>query len=124
MDGGERGILSRRGDFINPKKKYCLSRESKQRPPVLKALYATDWGRWVRLVYNMMNSIPLSNDKILDLSKLKAFSDDILYEAQTMKFVSGGILSGKHLEHLVGKGENAGYQHFLLFPLCFQKKHL
>ena len=21
----------------------------------------------------------------------------------------------------MGKGENAGYQHFLLFPLCFQK---
>ena len=23
------------------------------------------------------------------------------------------------LENIVGKGENAGYQHFLLFPLCF-----
>ena len=22
-------------------------------------------------------------------------------------------------ENTVGKGENAGYQHFLLFPLCF-----
>ena len=22
---------------------------------------------------------------------------------------------------IVGKGENAGYQHFLLFPQCFQK---
>ena len=27
----------------------------------------------------------------------------------------------KRLENLVGKGENAGYQHFLLFPQCFQK---
>ena len=25
------------------------------------------------------------------------------------------------LEKLVGKGENAGYQHFLHFPQCFQK---
>ena len=25
------------------------------------------------------------------------------------------------VENIVGKGENAGYQHFLLFPLCFQK---
>ena len=23
-------------------------------------------------------------------------------------------------EKIVGKGENAGYQHFLLFPHCFQ----
>ena len=25
------------------------------------------------------------------------------------------------IENIVGKGENAGYQHFLLFPQCFQK---
>ena len=24
-------------------------------------------------------------------------------------------------ENIVGKEENAGYQHFLLFPQCFQK---
>ena len=24
-------------------------------------------------------------------------------------------------ENIVEKGENAGYQHFLLFPQCFQK---
>ena len=24
-------------------------------------------------------------------------------------------------ENIVGKGENDGYQHFLLFPQCFQK---
>ena len=24
------------------------------------------------------------------------------------------------IENIVGKGENAGYQHFLLFPLCFE----
>ena len=32
-----------------------------------------------------------------------------------MIFVFDGI------ENIVGKGENAGYQHFLLFPRCFQK---
>ena len=32
-----------------------------------------------------------------------------------MKFVSGRV------ENIVGKGENAGYQHFLLFLQCFQK---
>ena len=25
------------------------------------------------------------------------------------------------VENIVGIGENAGYQHFLLFPQCFQK---
>ena len=25
------------------------------------------------------------------------------------------------VENIVGEGENAGYQHFLLFPQCFQK---
>ena len=25
------------------------------------------------------------------------------------------------VENIVVKGENAGYQHFLLFPLCFQR---
>ena len=24
------------------------------------------------------------------------------------------------VEKIVGKGENAGYQHFLLFPQCFE----
>ena len=25
------------------------------------------------------------------------------------------------VENIVGKGENAGHQHFLLFPQCFEK---
>ena len=28
------------------------------------------------------------------------------------------------VENIVGRGENAGYQHFLLFPQCFQKTFL
>ena len=28
------------------------------------------------------------------------------------------------VENIVGKGENAGYQHFLLFPQCLQKAAL
>ena len=27
----------------------------------------------------------------------------------------------ERVENIVGKGENAGYQHFLLFPQCFLK---
>ena len=36
---------------------------------------------------------------------------------QKLKFVL------KQVENISGKGENAGYQHFLLFPKCFQKLH-
>ena len=34
---------------------------------------------------------------------------------KNLKFVLGLV------ENIVGKGENAGYQYFLLFPQCFQK---
>ena len=61
-----------------------------------------------------INSLP--NDKILGQTKLKAFSDKKKTNmAEKLKFVLGTV------ENIVGKGENAGYQHFLLFPQCFQK---
>ena len=44
------------------------------------------------------------------------------------KFISQGYLTlyqtttfQGRVENIVGKGENAGYQHFLLLPLCFHK---
>ena len=55
----------------------------------------------------VFNSLP--NDENLDLFKLKAFADDILYLAKMTKYV---------FEDLFRKGENACHQHFLLFPLC------
>ena len=58
---------------------------------------------------------PLPNGKILDQSKLKAFADDNLNVYQKLKFALGRV------ENIVGKRENAGYQHFLLFPQYFQK---
>ena len=58
---------------------------------------------------------PLPNDKFLECSKLKAFADDNSNEAEKLKFVFRGV------KNMVGKGENAGYQHFLLFQPCFQK---
>ena len=51
----------------------------------------------------------------LDWSKLKGFTDDKINEGEKFKFVL------ERLENSVEKGENAGYQHFLLFPQCFQK---
>ena len=62
------------------------------------------------------NSLP--NNKIFDLTKVKAFADDIVQVAQVM------IFSFDMVENIVGKGENGGYQHFLLFPQCFLKASL
>ena len=59
-----------------------------------------------------LNSLP--NNKILDLSKLKAFADDKINVSENLKFVF-------RIENIVGNEENAGYQHFLLFSQCFQK---
>ena len=56
----------------------------------------------------------LPNDKILDWFKLKTFVDNKINVTEKLKFVFGRV------ENIVGKGENAGYQHFLLFPQCFQ----
>ena len=60
-----------------------------------------------------INSLP--NDKSLDWSKLKAFADDKIKVTEKLKILL------ERVENIVGKGENAGYQHFLLFPQCFQK---
>ena len=57
---------------------------------------------------------PFSNDKVLDETKLKAFAND----KQTKK---NNIFVFDRVENIVGQGENAGNQHFLLFPQCFQK---
>ena len=58
---------------------------------------------------------PLPNDKFLDVTKLKAFANDKLKVARMM------ISLLDRAEDTVGKGENDGYQHFLLFPQCFSK---
>ena len=47
----------------------------------------------------------------LNWSKFKAFADDKINVTEKLKLVL------KRVENVVGKGENAGYQHFfLLFP--------
>ena len=53
--------------------------------------------------------------KFLDLSKFKAIADGKSKVAQMLKYAVN------RAENIVGKGENAGYQHFLLFQQCFQK---
>ena len=56
-----------------------------------------------------VNSLP--NDK--DWFKFKAFADDKLNTVVMMISLFDGA------ENTVGKGENAGDQHFLLLPQCF-----
>ena len=54
--------------------------------------------------------ISLPDDKILGLPKLKAFLEDNSNVTQNIRVVFHKI------ENIVGKAENAAYQHFLLFP--------
>ena len=61
----------------------------------------------------LFNSIP--NDKILYHSKLKEFADDKINVTLKLKFVLGRV------ENIIRKTENAGYQHFLLYPQLFKK---
>ena len=58
---------------------------------------------------------PLQDNKILAMSKLKAFVDDKFSVTQSIKFVFHRI------ENIVKKEENAGYQHFLLFQQYSEK---
>ena len=53
--------------------------------------------------------------QFLERTKFKAFAYDKLNVAGIMIFVSDRV------RNIVGKGESAGYQHFLLFPQCFRK---
>ena len=59
------------------------------------------------------NSLPL--DKILDSTKFKAFADNKIDVTKMFRFVLDWA------EKIVGKGENAVNQHFLLFLQYFQK---
>ena len=61
----------------------------------------------------VFNSLP--NDKSLAWSILEAFANDKIKVDKMEIFVFDRI------ENIVGKAENAGSQHFLLFSQCFQR---
>ena len=67
--------------------------------------------KWIYL----FNINGLTLYKILDKSKLKAFAEEKINLNEKLKLVLGRV------ENIVGKGENAVYQYFLLFQQCFQK---
>ena len=59
---------------------------------------------FLRIAVSSQNSLP---GKFLDRSKLKAFADDRIKVTEKTRFVL------EMIENIMGKGENAGYQHFL-----------
>ena len=65
------------------------------------------------MIHLSLDSLP--KDKILDWSKQIEFADEKVIEAQQLNFCIGSI------ENIVGKGKNAGLQHFPHFPECFQR---
>ena len=58
---------------------------------------------------------PLSKGKILVVTELKAFADE---KSNVAKMT---ISLFDRVENTGKKGENAGYQHFLLFPQCLSR---
>ena len=52
---------------------------------------------------------------LVELSNIKAVADN------NSNMVKMKTFAFDRVENIVGKGENAGNQHFLLFPQCFQK---
>ena len=61
-------------------------------------------------------SVGLYQTTNLDWSKLKTFADDKLNVNEKLNFGLGRV------ENIVGEGENAGYQYFLLSHNVFQKR--
>ena len=70
--------------------------------------------RLVKFRVCAVKSYPLPDDKNLDRPKLKQSSDDNFKFHNSRKF-------SKRVENTGGKGENARYEQFLLFPQYFQK---
>ena len=67
---------------------------------------------------NMTKSVGLTfyqNNKTVNESTMKLFAEGKINMSEKLKFVM------ERVENIVGKGENAGYQHFLLLAQCFSK---
>ena len=63
--------------------------------------------------HTLFNCLP--NDKFLYWSRLKELADGKINANELLTLPLGRV------ENFMGKGENAGYRHFLLFLQCFQK---
>ena len=70
---------------------------------------------FIRLQFEFCKTRSLPNDNFFKWTKLKALADDKLNVAKIMISVFSWV------ENIEGKGENAGYKHFLLFTTMFSK---
>ena len=98
---------------MNEKLKFALGKVGNTVGKGENAGYQLCQGRHNTRIVKGLNSLP--NNKILDWSKLKAFGDEKFIMVKMM------ISLCDMVENIVGKGENAAYQHFLLFPQHFEK---
>ena len=57
----------------------------------------------------------ISKQKIIDCSSLKAFADNKIFVTEKQNF------NLEMVGNIVGNGENACHQHFLLFPYFFER---
>ena len=91
-------------------RKCCGKRSNLQAISPFPTVFSKDLlSRHVKTRACLGKGYPLSDDKILALSKLKAFADDDFNVAQMEKFFSD------RADSIVGKGDY-GFQHFLPFP--------
>ena len=67
----------------------------------------------MQLIWNSFNPLP---DMTISGSSKSAANQDIM-----SKIWTNGIQLSDWVENIVGKGEVACYEQFLLFPPCFQK---
>ena len=95
--------------WIHDKLAWCLELERYERAPFCQGKAQ------VNEVDILSQCLTLPSDKILDWTKFKAFTDDKINVAEMMISLSDRV------GNIMGKGENAGYQHFFLFPQCLQK---
>ena len=70
------------------------------------------------LVWERVNPLPHYKIQNFNISKLRAPENNTSNAMQNIKNIK---LVFHRIENIVGKGENAGYHHFLLYPQCFQK---
>ena len=87
-------------------------------PGASKGVIVWEWVKdaitaFLIVFFNPLNLLP--KNKIFDVTKLKAFADEKLNVAKMT------ISLFYRVRNTVEKGENADYQHFLLFPQCFLK---
>ena len=69
-------------------------------------------GQMKKCLLRTINSLP--SNKSIDWSKLKSLADNKINVTENLKFVLRGV------KKIVGKRENTGYQHFLIFPHVFE----